>query len=312
MMSHPLKVPTFYFIGVTTGQSSIMTLFPHWVKALGCPEVEIKGIDITIGADPDSYRQIVAHIKTDPLALGGLVTTHKIDLLNATRDMFDYLDSYAQICGEVSSISKQNGQLEGHAKDPISAGRTLAAMLGDTYFARTGGDILCFGAGGAATAISLYLIKQKEAGNRPQRLAVVDLSESRLTHLQQMTQALEPTIHFEYIANSIPAYNDELMARIAPGSLIINATGMGKDRPGSPITDEALFPPNSLAWELNYRGALDFKHQALAQQHIRNTRVEDGWLYFLHGWSQVMAQVLHQPIEGEQFDRLATIANSIR
>ena len=53
-------------------------------------------------------------------------------------------------------------------------------------------------------------------------------------------------------------------------------------------------------------------HQALAQQEIRNVTVEDGWLYFLHGWTQVIAQVLHTPIDGELFDRLAEVAATTR
>jgi len=38
-------VPTFFFIGVTTSQSSIMKVFPRWMEALGRPEVVIEGID---------------------------------------------------------------------------------------------------------------------------------------------------------------------------------------------------------------------------------------------------------------------------
>ena len=41
---------------------------------------------------------------------------------------------------------------------------------------------------------------------------------------------------------------------------------------------------------------------------LRKVRVEDGWLYFLHGWKQVIAQVHHQEIAGERFDHLASIA----
>ena len=59
-------------------------------------------------------------IKHDPLSLGALVTTHKIDLLAACRDMFDELDLYARFMGEISSISKRDSKLIGHAKDPIS------------------------------------------------------------------------------------------------------------------------------------------------------------------------------------------------
>src|SRR5512141_2270339 len=103
---------TFYFIGVTTKRSSIMKVFPLWARELGRPEIVIEGVDLKIHDTPDAYRAAVAQIKYDPLSLGALVTTHKVDLYQAARDMFDFLDSYAQICGEVSSISKLEGRLE--------------------------------------------------------------------------------------------------------------------------------------------------------------------------------------------------------
>lgn len=304
--------PTFYFIGVTTGKSSIMRIFPLWMRELGRPEVVIEGIDLRLHDDPEAYRRVVAQIKYDPMSLGGLVTTHKIDLLEAARDMFEYLDPYAQLCGEVSSISKRNGALEGHAKDPISSGLSLDAMLGADYFARTGGEVLCFGAGGSAVAIALHFINKQKVGDRPRRFVVVNRSLPRLERLRQMVAGLKTDIAFEYIHNEDAGRNDQLMAGMPAGSLVINATGMGKDRPGSPVTDAGLFPINGIAWELNYRGELHFMHQALAQCATRGVRVEDGWLYFLHGWTQVIAQVLHLPIEGELFDRLAHIAEAAR
>ena len=296
-------VPTFYFIGVTTGRSSIMKLFPLWAAALGRPEVVIEGVDLKLHDEPDAYRRAVAQIKYDPLSLGALVTTHKIDLLAAARDLFDYLDPYAQICGEVSSISKLDGRLEGHAKDPITAGMSLDTMLGQGYFGRTGGAVLCFGAGGSAVAIALHLINQADTADRPRRFIVVNRSQDRLDHLREMVGRLQTDIAFEYVCNQDAAHNDEAMASLPPGSLVINATGMGKDRPGSPITDAGLFPEGGVAWELNYRGELDFMHQALAQSDSRGVRVEDGWLYFLHGWTQVIAQVFHVEIGGALFAR---------
>ena len=64
------EVPTFYFIGVTTGKSSIMKVFPLWMEVFGCPEVIIEGIDHKIHDDPEAYRASVAQIKYDPLSLG--------------------------------------------------------------------------------------------------------------------------------------------------------------------------------------------------------------------------------------------------
>ena len=100
-------VPTFYFVGVTTGKSSIMKVFPRWMEALGRSDVVIEGIDHKIHDEREAYRKTVAQMKYDPLSLGGLVTTHKIDLLDASQDMFDELHESAKLTGEVSSISKR-------------------------------------------------------------------------------------------------------------------------------------------------------------------------------------------------------------
>jgi shikimate 5-dehydrogenase len=301
-----------YFIGVSTGQSAIRQVFPLWMTALGREEVRLQGIDLKLHDDPALYRQTVSEIKLDPLSLGALVTTHKIDLLEAARDLFDYLDAYAGLCGEISCISKRDGRLEGYAKDPVAAGLTLDTMLGAGYFGRTGGQVLCFGAGGSARAIALHFINKMHEADRPRRFVVVNRSRPRLDRLQDMVRNLGTDIAFEFVCNDDPWHNDELMASMPAGTLVINATGMGKDLPGSPVTDRARFPEHGIVWELNYRGELLFLHQAYAQARARNLRVEDGWLYFLHGWTQVIAEVLHTPVAGELFDRLASIADPIR
>jgi len=36
------SAPTFYFIGVTTGKSSINKVFPLWMEVLGHPDVVIE------------------------------------------------------------------------------------------------------------------------------------------------------------------------------------------------------------------------------------------------------------------------------
>ena len=117
---------------------------------------------------------------------------------------------------------------------------------------------------------------------------------------------------FEYVCGQDPKRNDEIVGSLPEGSVVVNGTGMGKDIPGSPITDDGLFPLNSVVWELNYRGELDFMHQALAQKDSRSVTVEDGWLYFLHGWTQGISQVYHTTIDGETFKRLEEIATRVR
>lgn len=305
-------VPTFYFIGVTTGKSSIMKVFPLWMKVLGREEVVMEGVDCKIHDEPEAYRRAVAQIKYDPLSMGALVTTHKIDLLNAARDMFEYLDPYAEITGEISSISKLDGRLEGHAKDPLTSGASLDAIIDKDYFGRTGGEVLSFGAGGSAIATLLHLINKKDKGDRPRRFTFVNRSQGRLDHAKEMVSSLQTDIEIEYIQNTDPVVNDQIMEKFPPHSVIINATGMGKDTPGSPITWEGKFPLQSIAWEFNYRGELDFMHQALAQVESRKVFVEDGWLYFVHGWTQVVAQVLHFDLTPALFGQLNEAAASTR
>jgi shikimate dehydrogenase len=306
------KVPTFYFIGVTTTKSSIMKVFPLWAKELGHPEVVIKGVDLRIHDKPDAYRKIVEQIKFDGNSLGALVTTHKIDLLKATHNLFEYLDPYAQLCNEISCISKLEGRLEGHAKDPITVGWSMDDLIGDEYFKKTGGEVLCFGAGGSGVATAIHIISKKSSGDRPKRCVVVNRSPGRLVEMEKLVMSLNTDIHFEFICNSDPIKNNEFMAGMPPGSIVINATGMGKDVPGSPITDNGKFPEKGIAWDFNYRGELDFMHQALRQQKERNLIVEDGWLYFIHGWTQVIAQVFHLDLTSERVDQLAFVAEFVR
>lgn len=313
--SYPIetkKGPTFYFIGVTTSKSSIMKVFPLWMEVLGRQDVVIEGVDCQIHDQPEAYRKAVAQIKYDPLSLGALVTTHKIDLVSAARDMFDYLDPYAQITDEVSSISKLDGRLEGHAKDPITSGASLDAIIGKDYFAKTQGEVLCFGAGGSAIATLLHLINKVDKGDRPDKFTIVNRSQGRLDHAQEMVGQLTTDIKIEFICNSDAQVNDKIMEKAATHSIIINATGMGKDTPGSPVTWEGQFPMHTIAWEFNYRGELDFLHQARAQEESRKVQVEDGWLYFVHGWTQVIAQVLHFDLTPALFDQLNQVASTVR
>ena len=111
----PASQPTLYFIGVTTGSSSIMKVFPAWARHLGLQDAVIKGIDFAPHAAAAEYRRAVEFIKRDPLSMGALITTHKIDLYKACQDLFDEIDPHARFMGETSCISKLGGKLVCHA-----------------------------------------------------------------------------------------------------------------------------------------------------------------------------------------------------
>jgi len=88
----------------------------------------------------------------------------------------------------------------------------------------------------------------------------------------------------------------------------VNATGLGKDAPGSPTTDAVLYPEHSLVWEINYRGDLLFMRQAQAQKEAKKLQIEDGWKYFIHGWTQVIQEVFHITISAGQLAELSRVA----
>lgn len=276
--------PTMYFIGVTMTKSSIMKVFPLWAEALGLKGAVIKGIDIEIHAKPQIYREAVSFIKNDQMSLGALVTTHKIDLYNAAKDMFEYLDPHAVRFDELSSISKKEGRLEGYAKDPISSGLAMEAFIPENYWKDNGGEVFIMGAGGSALAITSYLTQKKFGDNVPSKIIITNRSQPRLDSAREKLDGLNPKVAMEYYRCEKPEENDYIMKKLKPYSLVINATGLGKDRPGSPLSDTCIFPDNSLVWELNYRGDLKFMHQACAQKDERKLHVEDGWMDLFCPW----------------------------
>ena len=306
--------PTMYFIGVTTGKSSIMRVFPRWAEFWELGDVEIRGIDCRWHDDPAVYRNVVEFIKNDPLSLGALVTTHKIDLLSACRDMFDELDPFARAMGEASSISKRDGRLIGHAKDPITSGLALEAFLPEGHWRKTGAEVSVLGAGGSSIAVTSYMMQESHGENRPARIIVSNRSLPRLEEIQNIHDKVGRTVPVEYVHAPNATDNDAIIAALKPHSVVMNATGLGKDAPGSPLTDAVVFPENGLAWDFNYRGELVFLDQARAQESSRGLTVEDGWVYFIHGWTRVIAEVFDVdiPTSGPQFDELSRIAADAR
>jgi shikimate dehydrogenase len=300
---------TLVFIGVDTRGSSIMRLFPRWAEILRL-DAGLDGWDIPLGAGPAAYLEAVRHLRSDPGIAGALVTTHKLAVYRHAGELFDELDRYARLCREVSCVAKRGGRLLGHAKDPITAGLAIGELLGDRPDPGTQvlPQVLCLGAGGAGTAITVRLLTWEPA---PARIVVADTDASRLATLRTVCSELGAgRVELSEVAGAEDA--DALLAEAPPGCLVVNATGMGKDVPGSPLSDRARFPERALVWDLNYRGDLTFLRQALRQAGTRRLVLHDGWRYFLHGWSEHIATVYGLDLTPELFARLAEAAAPLR
>jgi shikimate 5-dehydrogenase len=284
-----------------------MKLFPRWAEILRL-DAGIEGWDLPLGAGPAAYRQAVRLVADDPRIAGALVTSHKLGVYRHAGALFDELDRYARLCREVSCISRRGARLRGHAKDPITAGLAMEDLLGPGRRLDGTAQVLSLGAGGAGTAITVRLL---EAEYPPGRIVVADKDPGRLATLREICAGLGAgTVELARVRGAEDA--DALLAALPEGSLVVNATGMGKDVPGSPLSGRARFPAGALVWDLNYRGDLEFLRQAREQAGAHGLELHDGWRYFLYGWSQHIAQVYGLELTPPAFERLAEAAEPLR
>ncbi len=298
------------FVGVSTAGSSITKVFPRWMDLLGRPELKLIGHDLPLSATNEEYRSLITAIRADQYELGALVTTHKLGVYRAASDLFDELDEFAVLYREVSSISKRGGRLVGKAKDPITARLAMEEFLPERYFSSSGAEVVCLGSGGAGTAITSCLAARQD---RPRKIMCTDRRAEALEALRRTHDAagLSP-VTFGYELTSSAAQSDELIGGAAPGSLVVNATGLGKDLPGSPVTGDVRFPTGGIVWDLNYRGPLRFLEDARRQASGRSVTVIDGWRYFIHGWTQFIGEVLEVEIVPNLLTRLSMAAEGAR
>ncbi len=305
----PAERPTMYFIGVTTGSSAIHRVFAAWRPLLGLEDVDLVGVDIPVGAEPEAYRRVVEHLRDDPLSRGALVTTHKLDLYAACRGLLRRVDDDAARLHEVSALVARDGRIDGLALDTITSKLSLHAIVPRL----AGRDVLVMGAGGAALALCDYFA-HRAADEAPGRVVVTDIAEDRLAAIAAATEGGDGEITWRMHHLGRGEAHDALLADLAPGALVVNATGMGKDRPGSPLSDAAVFPRGAYVWDFNYRGELGFLRRARARAEADGLTIEDGWRYFVHGWTRVIDAVfdLGIPTSGPGFERLYTAALEVR
>ncbi|MEV0327836.1 hypothetical protein AB0H63_15530 [Micromonospora echinospora] len=305
----PATRPTMYFIGVSTTSSAIHRVFAAWRPLLGLDGVDLVGIDVPVGAEPEVYRKVVAHLRDDEHSRGALVTTHKLDLYGASRDLLRQVNDDAARLAETSALVARDGWIDGLALDTVTSQMALRSIVPGM----AGRDVLVMGAGGAALALCDYFA-HRAGDDAPARVTVTDIADQRLAAITADVATGDPTITWRTHRLAPGDVHDDLLADLAPGALVVNATGMGKDRPGSPLSDAAVFPHGGYAWEFNYRGELGFLRQARNRAEADALTVSDGWRYFVHGWTRAIDAVfdLDIPTEGPDFERLYDAAQELR
>jgi shikimate 5-dehydrogenase len=283
------------FVGVTTASSLIHRAMPAWQPLLPAP-CGVRGFDIPLGSGREVFSGLLDQLRDDDSVAGAVVTTHKVSLYRAGLLRFDWLDPLALACEEVNAIRCTPVGLHAWARDPVSVGRVV-----DQIWPGGPGQVVCLGAGGTARALARYLGVARP-GVR------FDCADSDTAAVQRLTGLA---------GWPVTGYTgggpwDHLVGAAPPGSLIVNATGLGKDRPGSPTTDQVRFPPRSTVWDLNYRGDLEFLRQARSQASACGLHVHDGWQLFCHGWAAALTAILDLPDDSRLGGKFAEAARALR
>ncbi len=287
-----------WFLGVSTAGSLIHLALPRWAALLGRP-LHCRGVDLPAHAAPAAYRRFLADLSRSPFVAGAVITSHKTALYSAAAAQFTELDDLAHKTSEINAVRRTDAGLVGWARDPVSVGRVV-----DRIWPEPGADLICFGGGGTAVALLTHLAGRADT---PGRAIVCETREARVAELRAFVAALRPGFEIEVRLGAAADW-DELLAEASPGCLAVNATGLGKDRPGSPIGPDARFPTDAVAWELNYRGSLDFLRTARAA----GASAHDGWSLFCQGWAAALTPILGLPDDPALGDAFAVEAAELR
>jgi shikimate 5-dehydrogenase len=212
--------------------------------------------------------------------------------------MFDDLSAATRRLGEIGMIVRRGKQILGDANDAISTKEVCNALLGQSRPWQMGcHEALILGGGGAGLALANTLVTQKPLGCKAISIAEVD--KSRAAVVRQRVASWRSDVTIQVVETD--GFADALVSVAGPGSLIANATGLGKDRPGSPVSDRVVFPLGAHVWEFNYRFVPQsepaFHEIAARQVKERDLTFRDGWDYFIWGWLVVMATSCSLPVE---------------
>ena len=185
----PAARPTLYFVGVSTASSAIHRVFAAWRPLLGLSRSTSSASTCPSAPNPAAYRRVVEHLRDDPLSRGALVTTHKLDLYSASRDLLRR--------GQRRRRAAARGQRAGgpgRLDRRPGAGHHHQRLALRSIVERTAGrDVLVMGAGGAALALCDYFAHRAGA-DAPGRVVVTDIAEQRLAAIAADVATGDPAI----------------------------------------------------------------------------------------------------------------------
>lgn len=298
-----------YFLGITTAGSAVRKVFPAWMELLGV-NATLEPLDIPGGAPAPPYREFLTTLLGDDRCLGAVITAHKTAVFRHAGDLLGGIEPLARHFEEVSVLFHGADGLTGTVIEQDSIATTLERMGGGTPIVRPDADIVVFGAGG--TAISLIAcLTSPTWEHQPRVLHLVDLSAERLQHAREIaTRAARPLVVQTHHTTGDGSLSD--VGRLPPGTLIVNATGLGKDRPGAPFALPAPWPQRAHAWDLNYRGELLMLDAARRAPAELGVTAHDGWHLFVNGWAESLVRIIGREISAAELEEMDVVASRVR
>ena len=293
----------FVFLGVSTGSSAVNLLFPRWCEVLGV-DWTLEGVDLPIGSDPGQYRNFGFNARRpdnrciDNFTQGSCLRRRE----QPSRPSRAFVRGVRR-SGSIASRWKEFWW--GGVSDVASGGEILKSLFSSEQWLSGQREVLIIGGGGAGLAAAWNIAVNGIGSAR--RILIVEHSLERSSKIQDLVANWPTKCRVDVLSGSGSGDLD-VVTSFSDGSLIINASGVGKDQPGSPVSDSVVFPLASTFWEFNYRGDLPLMHRAYLQERFPRTKVEDGKRYFATGWSVVMSKVAGRawsPSIAESFELVA-------
>jgi shikimate dehydrogenase len=169
----------------------------------------------------------------------------------AVLDLVDTVSDEARLIGAVNTVVKEpDGRLSGHNTD---AAGFLKALTEDAGFDPRDGGAVLLGAGGAALAVAVALLRAGAA-----RLWIANRTAARADALvEALGRHFAPTP-----LNAIPLHGDALAQALAETRLVVNCTSLGMahgpDPQGLPIPADQLsrLGPGKMVYDLVYNPSL--------------------------------------------------------
>jgi len=175
---------------------------------------------------PSELEQFLGNIREKGISGVNVTIPHKIEV-RSFLERSGSIDDNARRLGAVNTIKvMEDGRLLGSNTDGPGF---YTSLVEDLKFEPEGKSVFVLGAGGAATAVVMYL------GRAPKKIFISDVDKVKVSDLIERYE--------KYYGNSrIVAANEiDLKASLDSSDLLINATPIGmKDGDASPVGKEML------------------------------------------------------------------------